>query len=896
MSRAPAHGPCAVGAGLGRAVASPMTSSPGKSQTLECIWPGATYDPAIPAMEQVLGYDTGLEITPPDKVGVYLQALAKAAPTRTRFVECGRTWEGRPLHLLIIGSPERIDKLNELQHDLQRLADPRGLTQATVDRLAKKVPVVISLVHGTHGNEISPTDAALFEAYHLLACRGDADIERVRRETLVLISPMHNPDGRARFVLQHLQARAVTPDPTPYSAEHDEPWPGGRTNHYLFDLNRDWFAQTQPESHACLFTGRRYAPHIRVDLHEHGGNRAYFFGPPAEPISRGISASQQWAWDLFGRANGARFDQRGWAYFLREVYDAFYPGYSDCWSSLNGVIGMTYESPTARALSFDRADDSVLTYRDGVMRHANAALMTVITAAKYRERIVREFVEYRQGAVAEGETSPVRECLLVNVRDRSRVERLARTLALQGIEVRRATEAFELDGRRLPAGTGVVTLAQPSARLIHSLLDTGIEQPAEFVKRQEKRRAERLPAQIYDTTAWNLPLLHDVELVTTSAPIPASVPTQPVDPHATPSPVAFARTNVAYLIPWGSAAAAAVVEALQQGLRVHSVGGNFELGGRLFALGTAVIRVAENPSDLHERLTALAAKYGVEIVATDTSYVESGTSLGSDQTVFLRQPHVLLAWDTPTHPQSAGWARYTLERRYGQHVTIVRTSSLGRVKFANHDVVVLPSGDYGGHIKEDVVKRLRDWLREGGTLITLAEATRWATSADVKLLSTTCLLKDGRPDVAPSASGSPPEAGNGGKPATFDYERVIQPDRERPASQPGAVLRVLLDTNHWLSAGTTSETHAMVVGDRVFAPLKLNDGANVGIWATADRLVASGLVWPESRDLLVQKAFLMHQPFGEGHVLAFAEDPNYRAFAEATMLLFMNAVLLGPAH
>jgi hypothetical protein len=322
------------------------------------------------------------------------------------------------------------------------------------------------------------------------------------------------------------------------------------------------------------------------------------------------------------------------------------------------------------------------------------------------------------------------------------------------------------------------------------------------------------------------------------------------------------------------------------------------LNGRRFPIGTVVIRVAGNPPDLHARLSALAARHEAELVPTDTTYVESGISLGSNESAYLKAPRVLLVWDTPTSSLSAGWTRYTLERRFGQPATAVRTSSLARANFADYDVIVLPSGNYSGTINDAVLNRLKDWLRAGGTLITLAEATRWATGSNVGLLSTTGLLKDGRPDTPPSGGGGSGASGNASaaKPAEFDYDKAIQPERERPASQPGAILRVALETDHWLSAGHDGELYSMIEGNRVFAPLRLDSGRNVGIWAKKDRLIASGLVWPEAQDILVNKSFLMHQPWGQGHVVAFAEDANYRAFSEGTMLLFMNAVLLGPGY
>ncbi len=893
-------------------VAGPASAS---AQTQdEPFWPGAQYDPAIPTLKQVVGHDPGAVITTTDEVGVYLQALAQAAPERTRLVEYARTWEGRPLWLMAVGSADRIARLDQVKADIQRMADPRGLTPAEADRLTTTLPVVVWLVHGVHGNEISSADAALLEAYHLLAARGDAGVETVLRDALVLIDPMQNPDGRARFIFQNLQGRAAAPDPAPYSAEHDEPWPGGRANHYLFDMNRDWFAQTQPETRGRIRIALEYFPQVNVDLHEQGGNNNYYFAPPADPINPHYTKAQLDGFELFGRANGARFDERGWAYYIREVYDGFYPGYGDSWPMMHGSIGMTYEQASARALAFARTDDTVLTYRDGVMHHFNAAITTAITAARNRERLVRDFLEFRRSAVAEGEKAAVREYVLVPGHDPSRAAALAVNLATQGIEVRRADEALSVGARTVPAGAYLVSNAQPAARLVRNLLDLDTKQDAAFIARQEERRRRRQPDQIYDITAWSLPLMYDVEVVTSATAITAKATPVPAV-HDAPAPArALAAGKVGYLVPWGTAAAALTVDAVAQGLRVHSVGGAFTLGGRAYPIGTAFVRTAGNPADLQARLAALSTTHGAEVVPIDSSYVASGTSLGSNDVAFVKPPRVLLAWDQPTSSLSAGWARYVLERRYGQKTTAVRAASLGRVNFTDFDVVVLPSGNFSAQIADAVLSRLKDWIRLGGTLVTLADATRWATGSGVGLLDTTALLKDGRPDTpattgpapskngqasqassaapAPAAKGTDtPAAPSGG----FDYDKAIQPDRERPDAQPGALLRAIVDTDHWLSAGQDSQAQVVVEGARVFAPLKLDAGRNVAYYAAKDSLVASGLIWPEGQDLLVHKAYLMHQPMGQGHVIAFAEDANYRAYAEATMLLFMNAVLLGPA-
>ncbi len=614
------------------------------AQSVEPLWPGAKYDPAIPTLKQVAGYESGEEISSPDQVAQYLRALATAAATRTRLIEYARTWENRPLWLMIIGSADRLQRLDGVKADLRRLADPRGLSSGDGDRLVKELPVVVWLVHGVHGNEISSSDAALQEAYHLLASQGDPGVDSVLRDALVLIDPMQNPDGRARFLFQNMQGRAMpSSDPTPYSAEHDEPWPGGRSNHYLFDMNRDWFAQSQPETKGRLKIALEYWPQVSVDLHEQGGDNTYYFAPPADPINPHITKSQIAAYDLFGRANAARFDERGWPYFIREVYDAFYPGYGDSWPTFHGSIGMTYEQASARSLSFARRDGQTLTYRDGVMHHFNAAITTAITAARHRERLLRDFLEYRRSAIAEGEKGAIREYVLMPEHDPSRADRLVRNLATQGIDVRRTTEAVKMSDRTVPAGAYLVSAAQPSGRLLRNLLDPKIEQPEDFIKRQEERRKRRQPDQIYDITAWNLPLLFDVEIATSAAAINAKTTPVPASTDIAAPAKSVAQGKVGYLMPWGSAAAALSVDALRHGVRLRSVGGAFTLNGRRYPIGTVVIRNAENPSDLHARVAALATKHGAEIVPIDTTYVDSGISLGSNDVAFLKAPRVLMA-------------------------------------------------------------------------------------------------------------------------------------------------------------------------------------------------------------------------------------------------------------
>ena len=860
--------------------------------------PGTVYDPAIPTIKKVLGYDHGEEVSTGEGFVTYFKALEAASGGRAKVFEYARTYEGRPLVVMFVGTAERIAALDALKADMRKLADPRAVPASELSVIVDRSPVITWLIHGVHGNEISSGDAAMAEAYHLLAAKNDPGVATIMRESVVMIDPMQNPDGRARFNFQNLQGRAALPDSEPLSAEHDEPWPGGRSNHYLFDLNRDWLAITQPETAGRVRLFLDFFPQITVDLHEQGGDAAYYFPPAAAPKNPFRTQTQTDWLDKIGRANAAKFDERGFAYFIREIFDSFYPGYGASWPMAQGSIAHTFEQASSRGLIFRRTDGNDLTFKDGVVHHFTSAIRTALTAAENRKALLNDFVAFRKSAVDEG---GAREYVLIPGPDPSRARRLASLLAAQGVEVFRADDAAgtpalakpgptRAAAGAYPAGSYIIPIGQPTSRLIRNLLDPEVPMDPEFLKKQEERRARLLPDQFYDITTWNLPALFDVDCVLSEGKL--SGKRSRFDAEKMEAPEVKPAT-VAYLIPWGSAAATAMAEAARLGVLVRSADDPFSLAGRRYGIGTAVIRVAENPTTLRATLQTLASKWGVEMVAANSGFVdEGGISLGSNQVLAMKAPRVLLMWDAPTSSLSAGWARYVLERRFNQPVTAMRVSTMRRADLRKYDVIVMPQGNYEGVLGDADVARLKDFVRAGGTLVTIGEASRWASRDKVGLLSTDTELKDGRSDE--STDTKKPDAAGDKK--GFDYNRAITPDRPRPDAIAGAILRGTLDTEHWLTAGLDADFQVMVDGQRVFTPIKLDKGVNVGVYATADKLAVSGIVWKENKDSYAQKAFLIDEPLGAGHVIAFAEEPNFRAYSQASELLFMNAVLLGPAR
>jgi hypothetical protein len=714
--------------------------------------PGTTYDPGIPTLESVVGHAIREEVTSPEEIVAYFRALAGAAPDRTRLVEYGESWEGRPLVALLVGSARTMSRLDEVQAGLQRLTGPASLDEDDVDAAIADLPVLVSLVHGIHGNEISSAGAAMAMAYHLLASVDEPRARTILDNALVLIDPAQNPDGRARFVLHTRQARGRWIDEDPLSAEHDEPFPGGRTNHYLFDLNRDWFAQTQPESRARVALLLEWPSQVVVDVHEMGGNSTYYFPPNAVPGNPWTTDAQNASLRRAGAAMAENFDARGFRYFNRDTYDAFYHGYGTSWPMALGGIGMTFEQASARGMAFRRDDGSLLTYGEGILQHFTATFATTEWAARDREQLLREFAAHHRSSVELGEG---RSYVLHSAHDPSMARRMAETLVRNGIEVIRPARPLGLDDRLLdPEATFVVPLDQSSHRLIRNLLDPQTSMDTTFVEEQLRRRSLRLRDQIYDVTAWNLPMLWDVELL--DAPGDVGEDGTPFTLGADgPAPALSATGVVAWLMPWGTGTAATVAELLRDGATVRATGAELTLNGRVFPVGTAIVRPSENPG-IAATLAAAAHSQGTEVIAARSAYTDAGSSLGSNATRTLRLPRILLAWDRPGSTYSVGWARFVLEQRYGLPVTAMRAATIPRARLSDYDVIVLPSGNYGAEFGSGMVERLQRWMSEGGTLVTMAESSDWA--GRVGLLATETELRGGAlPSQGEGAGGGTPE-------------------------------------------------------------------------------------------------------------------------------------------
>ncbi|MCC6362850.1 MAG: peptidase M14 [Bryobacterales bacterium] len=870
------------------------------------FWPGAAYDPAIPTFQKVLGYGAGEQVSSPEQLLRYLEALAAAAPNRMKVIDYGKTWEARRLVYAAIGSEANIRRLEEIRRAMHRLSDPRRFPETEARKLIGGLPAVVWLAYGVHGNEISSPDAALLTAYHLLAARNDRMTQDILANVVVLIDPLQNPDGRERFVHHFRTSEGLEPDADPLAAEHNEPWPGGRTNHYYFDMNRDWFAVTQPETKGRIRALLDWFPVLFVDLHEMGSDSTYYFAPEADPFNPHLAKDIRESLEWVGKNNAKWFDHFGFSYFTREVYDNFYPGYGASWPCYYGAAAMTYEQASARGLLMRRSDDTVFTFRDTVRKHFAASLSTLETASRYRERLIDKFYRFRKLAVEEGASEPVREYVFPRSGNVTAVDKLADLLTEQGIEVKRAAGHIMVNGRQLPAGSYVVPLAQPSKRLIRVLLDKQVPMKEDFLKEQERRRQRKLPDEIYDVTAWSLPLLYNVEMLAAGSTTAGQfgvvkageLPKGKLTPASSP---------VAYLVPWGSAGAARVaVAALREGFTVWSSDKAFTQNGGKYPEGTLILRTAENPASLSEAMSRMADRYGVDITATASGWVEEGVNFGSRYVHKLRKPAIALAWDRPVTAGSAGHARFVLERQFGIPVTAVRTAQLATGDLGRFQAIILPDGSREGYattLGAEGARRLKEWVAGGGTLIAAGGgAVSYLAAPKTALLAVRQedRVKPGRKDAEEEnkEDDDSEETEVPGKVFTKqeDFDKAIQADKELPDPVAGVLARAKVDKEHWMSAGAGGTVIAMVDGRAIFTPIKLDKGVNAAYFAGPDEVVASGYMWEDNRKQIAYKPLVIVQREGRGQIIAFTADPNFRAFLDGMNVLFLNAVLRGPAH
>jgi hypothetical protein len=840
---------------------------------------GGQYDPEIPRPEEVLGYEVGERFTPHHMLLRYFEAVAEASD-RIVLDTVGATFEGREVLLAVATSVANQRRLREIQADARRLSDPRGMSDSEVAALVARTPGITWLGYTVHGNEASGTEASIAMLYQLAAGL-DAETMAILDSTVVLIDPVQNPDGHERHVQDVMRMRGEFGVPThPAARIHRGNWPGARTSHYVFDLNRDWFIHSHPETRGRVAAFLRWAPHVAVDLHEMGSNSTYFFSPPMEPINKNVDPNIIEWWEIYAAANAAALAEMGESFFRREGYDEFYPGYGISWPVLNGAIGMTYEQASSAGGAVRRGDGTVLTLRDAAANHYATSWATALTTALRRADRVGDYADFRARAVEISLGDPERTILFEDD-PQGRGDSLVGLLLGNGIEVGRlASEATVGRARAygsdragsvdMPAGTYAVDLAQPQGRLARALLEPDAELDSVFIGQELERRRTGESDRFYDLTAWSLPFTYRVRAWTTPAAVSGAVAMSA--PAGAPGAAAAGFGTGSYGYAWepGSEASLRMLAGLlADSVRVWRAPHSFTAGGADFPNGALIVRVAPNGAGVHDAVRAHAAASGAAIVPLATALVEAGTDLGSNSVQPLRWPRVALAAGDGVSSNSFGFAWFALDQRLGYPSTPIDVSSLSESTLADFDVLVIPSASPDGlnrALGEGGVERIAGWVRRGGTLITIEGATNWLAGEDD--LSRLGVVASAEPE-----EGGPAPLGSG---------------------IPGAIVRGIADPLSPLMAGVNQdELPVLVFGGSAFqAPTGYRPGEVVIRYAPGERLRLAGYLWPESSARIAGTPYLWTERVGQGRVIGFAGDPNFRDLWRGLLPIFGNAVLM----
>jgi hypothetical protein len=847
----------------------------------------------------LLGAPIGTRHTMYHQQQAVLDAMVAAAPDRGRFEVTGRSGEGKVMRVVVISSPANLARIAAIKADLASLADARRTDPAAAAAIIARTPAVAFLSHSIHGNEPAGFETAMLTAYTLLASDAPA-IRALLDSVVVVINPSQNPDGHERFAAWSNSVALALDDPA--ALEQSEPWSiQGRFNRHRFDMNRDLIAWSQPETRNTGIAVRTWWPQVFVDLHS--TTAQYFFPPAAAPINANIPASAVEWLERFGRGNAAAFDRHGWQYYVRDVFDLYYPGYWDSWPSLRGATGMTFETDGGPELMLRKGDGSVTSFREGIAHHMVASLATLETLAAHRTARLRDFREFFATALTLPASRPFRRVVIGPGSDPARTREVIELLRLQGIEVQQTRGEVTLQSarsylggapgrRRVEPGSYVIDLAQPQGRLATALLEPSATLDSAFARRQldrferNRRRGDNTPREgyeFYDVTAWALPLSQGLDAAWTDEPIGAVVP---VDDRTPIGDAMSQPSRSGYLIRPGTRKAQALgLALLREGFRVGVATTPLRANNDTWEAGTLVLRTVRNPDSLFARLDALARRFDASYAGVASAFPDSGQAgIGSDAVRVVSAPRIVVAAGDGVSQTAYGDVWQYLERELQQPFVPVEPRRLGSLPLEQYNVMILPDGNYAAALGTSGMQRIRDWVRGGGALIAFGSAVD-LLAEEAMGLRTPAEAPKGRDTIAVADTALSPSAAPG--PFTSPSAR----GNRRPEFVPGAIGRAELEPAHWLRWGYTGDALAVPVPGDFLLPSQ--GGENVVRFAP-DAPILAGFTWPGNTEkFLGGSVWATVERAGRGTVVAFADNPLFRGFWRGTAMLFANAVMFG---
>lgn len=789
---------------------------------------------------EFLGYELGTQFTRHHEVVDYYEYLAKEVPDRVKLSVYGKTNERRPLLLAYVSSSENISNLENIRQEHLKDTQEGGNTSKAI----------VWLSYNVHGNESVSTEASMKTIYELLTAKS-----QYLENTVVIMDPCINPDGRDRYSNWYNQYKNTPYQVDPNSKEHHEGWWNGRSNHYMFDLNRDWAWLTQIESQQRLKVYNEWLPHVHVDFHEQGKNNPYYFAPAAEPYHEVITDFQRNFQETVGKNHAKYFDQNGWFYFTKEVFDLFYPSYGDTYPTYNGAIGMTYEQGGGGegGLGVITAIGDTLTLKDRIDHHFTTGISTVEVSSQNASLLNSEFKKFHKN-----QNFKYKSYVLNG--DKDKIDALKSLLDKHKIEYGTPSSGTVKGFDYSTGGNGSISTSNTS--MVVSTNQT----KGTLVKVLFEPNAKLSDSLTYDITAWSLPYAYGLDAIASTSLVLANEGTTQTASNAT-----LTSDNYAYITDWNSLKDAKfLAELLNSGIRVRKADHPFSMEGKSFDRGSLIITKGDNQykEDFLEVLRATVTKYGKNMTSSKTGFVDSGKDFGSSSISMITKPKIAMLSGGPTSTLRFGEVWHFFEQQLHYPLTVLDDAYINRVDLDKYNVLILPGGRYGNYFDEKQLQKLQQWVRKGGKIIAMGGAID-ALDGEHGFGIQKKKLENDSADNAPSPHK--------------DLEREMIKD-----AITGAIFKTKVDNTHPLAYGYGKEYFTLKLGNTSYNYL---DNGNA-VYLEDNTKPFSGFAGSEAQKKVKESLIFGAENFGSGQVMYMVDNPLFRGFWENGKLFFANALFM----
>ena len=805
------------------------------------------FDPSIPSPEAFLGYPIGEAHTRHDQINAYFTKLAERS-NRASIATYGKTHEHRKLVMLTVSNPGNLQNLPALKQQHLNFVDPNNTATNY-----NEIPIFVNLGYNVHGNEPSSSEAAMLVAYTLVASNSP-EVQNYIDNAIVFIDPTINPDGRDRHTQWANQYKGNPLVSDNLDAEHNEGWPRGRTNHYWFDLNRDWLLAVNPESRGKLAWYHEWYPNVVTDFHEMGTNSSYFFEPMKPNASLDPIMPKENYEDLnnlFAPYFAAALDNIGSLYFTKEAFDGTYPGYGSSYPDLQGALALLFEQASSRG-HLQETDYGSISFPFTIRNQYISSIATIQAAVENRAALRKYQQDFFTKAIQPTTKKSAEAYEFGDDFDQNRVKAFIDKLLIHNIKVYQKGNRF------------TVPVAQPQKRMVQTMFET---------------YSTYRDSVFYDASAWSVANFYNIKYKTAgSGALGTEVKT--TENFVTVSPVS--KTDYAYILDWDDYNAPGALYYMQsKGLMVSSAFKPFssqtKAGIKEFNYGSILIPVRNQNKDVDEVFEIIQEaqqKFEVPIYAVDSGFSKSGPDLGSRNFAVITKPKTAMLIGEGVNSYEAGEVWHLLDTRVEMPITKIRSSMFDRVSLNEYTALVLVS-TRASVLDSLQQKKIKDWVSRGNTLITIAGASRWAI--DKKLVKEKLTIKP--KDTI--------------KNKNIARLRYVDADENNGKKQlGGAIFEVDLDITHPLGFGYRDTAVPVYKNNNVFLAPSKSPYATVAKYSKEPHI--DGYISSENyEELLKPSASLIVSKIGAGRVVLFADNPNFRGSWYGTNRLFLNAIFLG---